>query len=174
MPILTAASSGVVNAPVSDVLAEFKLRLSAASVLSEDRIRVCAVPADRMAEYLAQQGLVIRVDPPQPTPGEGHGRYGANVHRTLEVFVVTMNLSDPAGSDERAVILHTAREEAVVNALLLDPPPGSGYGHPVGKLIRWMPGGYSMTRQVGVDPGLIVSSLPFDVLYPLNCSVLRT
>lgn len=139
------------------------------------RVKVVAVPNDQLHEYTAAEGLLVNVGVPEPAPDNGAGRYGKLVRRNVTVVVMTQNLRDPSGQDPLAVAAHSAKEEAVVNALEQQAPVGTSYNLRTGHQIQWVPGGSAITRQVrkGGDPGMILSALVFRVLYTAPIQVNR-
>lgn len=136
-------------------------------------VRVCAVPNDKMTPYLAQPGVILRARAPMPFSDSGAGRWAHQVLRDVDAFVVTMSLADKAGEDEIAVLAHSTREELVLDALVLHPPVGTAYNLAAGTILKWVPGGEEMVRQVKTDQALVVSCLSFRVQYTLKVKVLR-
>lgn len=171
--IQPAASGGTNNPSFATILRAMKSRIVTALATAPSLVRIVQPSQDRITEYLAQRGVLLRVRAPDPFAPSGAGRYGYMVQRQVDVFVVTENLSDPGGQDDAATLLHLDREEAVINCLLLNPPVGSGYDQAVGKTIKWVPGGDLITRNLKNDTGTLVSVLPFEITYPLRVNVLR-
>ena len=162
----------------SVILAALKARV-AARVAEEDDpalalpVRICAAPNDKMTPYLAQPGVVLRARAPMPFPDSGAGRYAHQVLRDVDAFVVTMSLADKAGEDEIATYAHADREELVLDALVLQPPVGTAYNLAAGSVVKWVPGGEDIVRQVKTDQALVVSCLCLRVQYTLKVKVLR-
>jgi hypothetical protein len=167
-------SGGVDNPPFSTILTALIARIvNGVPSNVGTQVRVVAVPDDRLHEYLAEPGFLIRVRPATPFADSGAGRWGYLVTRQIDVFIITQNLSDPGGRDDLAVAAHCDVEEAVVNALLLIPPLDTTYSTAVGKTIKWVPGGEELVRQMKTDPGLIVSAQSYAIMYPLRVLVQR-
>lgn len=165
------------------IVASIKERLALAGVLRDDPeeaestdsdfIRVVAVPEDKIAAYLSDTGVLLNIGAPVPVPSSGGGRWDYRVSRIVSVIICTVNLSDPGGRDDEAVRLHILKEEAVVDALLLQPPVGAANNNTIPYAIHWVPGGEQIARQVNKDPGQLVSVLPYEVRYRSPVSVLR-
>jgi hypothetical protein len=136
-------------------------------------VRVCAAPHDRISEYLAQPGIVVRVRQPEPFALSGAGRYGFQVIRKVDVFVVSTSLVDVGGRDDKATRQHVRREELVVDALCLQPPVGTDYNLRAGTTIHWVPGGEDIARTIKTDPGLLRSCLVFQIQYTAPTKVKR-
>lgn len=140
------------------------------------KIKTVAAPDNKLHEYTAEEGLLVRVGPPEPRPDEGAGRYGKRVLRNLDIVVMTRSLVDQAGQDPLAVAAHLAKEEAVVNALEQQAPVGSTYNLRTGIQIKWVPGGEAITRQIQAnrgDPGMLISTLIYRIEYTAPIYVLR-
>lgn len=169
MPLQASANS----TPFSGVLAVIVARLTAA--ITDRRIKTVAVPDNRLHEYTAEPGLLVRIGVPEPIADFGAGRYAKLTSRPVTVVVMTQSLRDQAGQDPLAVAAHSDAEEAVVNALEQQAPGGTPYNLRTGVQIQWVPGGDEITRQMGNkgDPGMILSALVFRVSYVAPCMVIR-
>lgn len=157
----------------SAVLVVIVARLAAA--ITDRKIKIVAVPDNRLHEYTAEQAILVRVNPPEPIPENGAGRYGKYTKRNVDCVILTQSLLDAAGQDPVAVAAHLDAEEAVVNALEQQAPVGTPYNLRTGIQIRWVPGGDAITRQIGRggDTGMMLSTIVFRVEYQTPCLVIR-
>lgn len=168
MPLQLSANSTA----FADVLTVLKNRLAAGV---GGRVKIVAVPDNKLHEYTAEEGLLVRPGVPEPLPDDGAGRYSKRTRRTVQVVVMTQSLRDAAGQDPLAVAAHCTKEEAVVNALEQSAPVGTAYNLRTGIQVKWVPGGDDITRQLrgGGDPGMITSVLVFRVEYVTPVYVIR-
>lgn len=158
------------STPFSTVLAAVVTRL--ATIPDSGIIRLCASDEDKLLPYLAQAGYLVRPDVPRPRKGCGAGRYGLLADRQIEVWVVTQSYSDFAGDDTSAVMAHSDAEEAAVDCLALVPWGGQAFEAPVIAItVHWVPGGQPILRTRTSDPGILSSSLIFDIQYTVPCTV---
>lgn len=164
--MLLSASNSVTGAAV---IAGIKARIEA--VYTNGPVRVVVTPNPTGPDYVAQEGVTIRVPVAEPNPLSGAGRAGFVVHRRVAVYVVTANLLDEAGSDEQAAYAHMTLEETVADAVhdLVDASTTR-----LGIKVRWVPGGAEIARGTKQDPALRTSVLLFDVEYPMAFRVNRT
>lgn len=127
-------------------------------------VRVVIAPTPDFTFYRAEPGVHLVVYPPAPAV-PGSGRYATKVQREVLVHVVSLNLSDMAGSDLIACLAHLDLEDQVVDAIVNFHPdvvatPGTAVN------VRWKPGAqqqHRMTKQG--DAGEVYSSLAFDITY---------
>jgi hypothetical protein len=165
MPIQTATQSQGFAAVV--LLLKSRIVNGAVGANAMNTQIICA-PDDQMNDYLGEPGYRIRVSPPESVPMTGAGRHGYISERRVDVYIVSESLADPGGQDEKAVLAHLAREDSVLDALLLTPPIGLASSFTVtqvGDLIKHVPGGSQITRQSKTNTGLIVSGMPFAVTF---------
>lgn len=120
-------------------------------------VRLCAAPDDRIPEYIAKDGIVLRVRSPAPMRAAGGGRYAPVTNRLVDVIIVTRSYTDAAGEDDRAVYSHIQREERVLNVLHLIPNPAILY--------EWSSSGEEIARRVRTDKGLLVSVVTLNIQY---------
>lgn len=169
MPAAVQAASNTL--PFATILTRIVNRIALGMTIDASVIRIVAAPDQNVGEYLSEQGLVLRVRPPVPSPLSGGDRHAYFVDRAVDVFVLTENLQDPGGRSDKAVALHLAREEAVVNSLHMQPPNDP---NPIpGVTVKWVPGGTEIFRAVKTDVGLLTSVLPFNVTYRARMDVYR-
>lgn len=165
MPVLP--TSGSVKG--SDVLLALKNRLVEALdddpdlPIDESFVRIVVTPGPNYGEYRAERGVALRFSSPVPFTTAGAGRYGLLTKRTLEVYVGTQNLSDPAMNDQIATLAHLDLEEKIVD-VLVDASPVPTVTR-IGTTVRWIPGGAEIERQVKKDAGMLFSVLLFEVEY---------
>lgn len=152
------------------VIAGIKARVAAAY---SGTVRVVASPNPTGPDYVAQEGVTIRVPVAEPFGQAGAGRAGTPVTRRIAVYVVTESMVDEAGSDENAAYAHMTLEETVMNAVR-DFPGGDLGQTKLGIRIIWIPGGAEIARATKQDPALLTSVLLFDVQYPAPFRVNRT
>lgn len=126
--------------------------------------RIFCAPDDSAVHHVAQNGIRIRVSPPEPVPSSGAGRRGYIVMRRLEVFVLTQSLADPGGFDDSAVRAHVTAEETVVNALTL-------VNSPKWITLKFIPGGTDIARTLKTAPSIMASVLVFELTYPAPLTV---
>lgn len=163
--------------PFSAIAAVLKSRIVNGAIKANalNTYVVCA-PDDRMADHLGEPGYRIRVSPPTPSVMSGAGRHGHICERRCDIYIVTESLTDMGGVDEKAVLAHLDREDAIVNALLLSPDSTLPYSTTVslvGDLVKHVPGGDPIGRMLKDNPGILVSSLPFVVTYVVPIVVNR-
>lgn len=131
-----------------------------------DRIRLCARPEADVKSYLSEPGWVVRVRTPNPFKDSGGGRHDYRVSRIVDVFVITMSLSDPGGRDDTAVYAHLDQEDLVLEALHDQPAVGQPNNSRIPVTFKWVPGGEDIVRELNIeDPGIIVSCLCFESIY---------
>lgn len=158
MSVQTAANAVTAR----NVIAGIKARVAADYT---GTVRVVVAPNPTGPDYVAQEGVTIRVPVAEPFPQSGAGRAGFVVHRRVEIFVASMSLADPAGEDENGAYAHLDLEELVANAVH-DFPNRSPELAKLGIKVRWVPGGEEIARQTKrQDTGLMLSVLLFDVEY---------
>lgn len=127
------------------------------------QVSIVASPDVKNGAYRAEPGLYLVVGTPAPQPTPGGGRYNTQSKRVLQVWVVSMNLTDPAGADEAALAAHWAMEDAVLDALIDGKSQSEKIG--VGSGVHWLPGGDEVRRQVKTDLGILLSIMLFGVEY---------
>lgn len=134
---------------------------------SSRNVRTAMVPDTVLfgPDYIAEEGIILRVLPPDPQPMAGAGRNGYITERRIDTVITTQNLRDPGGRDDVHVRTHLRREEQVLNVLTLDPPADLPYGAHVSYLIKFVPGGAELARRIQTNPGMAVSVLSFVVTY---------
>lgn len=181
MPAALLSASGSVKG--SDVLLSIKARLVAYfddyldgkdGQLDEKQIRITTRPGPLPTEYRAEKNLAIRFNSPVPDVEAGAGRYGQLVTRTLEVWVYSQNLLDPAGEDDALAVAHLDFEELVIDALRDNKPTSmQSVNERYPLVVRFIPGGADLERHMKQDAGLATSCLLFEVRYQLPYTVLR-
>jgi hypothetical protein len=132
--------------------------------LTTHAVRLVVAPSPDYAPYKAELGYHVVVYPAQPQ-SVGGGRYGTKVKRDVVVHVVTENLSDYAGSDEIAALAHLDVEDQVINAVVDNNREHTAEMIGPAVNIVWKQGGVPPSRLMKVDAGLVVSAIPFEVLY---------
>lgn len=160
----------------SDVCDQIITRLRAGapgSTATNTRIVVIPDAEQIGTEYLGVPGYLLRVNPPEPVAMSGAGRHGYVCNRRVDVIVVTSSHLDPGGRDDGAARQHLNRQDAVINVLNLWPPADSTYGTPIGRQIKFVPGGMDITRRLKTNPGMLASALCFDVFYTPPQTVYR-
>ena len=114
--------------------------------------------------------LLVRVGTPAPHQGmgDGTGRYGVLLHRTLQVTARVRRAVDQADRDDLALLGDLgilALEEAVVNALhIWVPRAENDWLSP--EPIHWVPGG-QLLHETPLHQSWLHSDLVFDLYYQL-------
>ncbi len=151
----------------SDILTALVTKIQAATGLPAQKVRRVTAPDPDWDIYVAEANVAIRLRPPEPFAYSGAGRAGLRIERTAEVFVMTVNLRDVAGTSTQASIEHYDLEDVIIDALVLRPPDGStGWGS-----LIYQGGGDVPKKLVRDDPGFHVSCLLFGVSYSAALTV---
>ena len=175
MPSLQLAAQAL---PFGTALTAIQARLGTINPIfplpCPDFVRVVSVPDEKIPEYVAQAGILVRVRGPEPVSNWGAGRYGLQCFRNFDTVLLTEDLTDAAGTSENAVRAHMLLEESVANVLTLDVGPYGSYNYPVGLTVHWIPGpDEDITRFIPSDIGMIYSSLSFRAMYVAPLQVYR-
>lgn len=143
--------------PFSDIIDGIIERIR--QTVTTGKLKAVAVPDDDLHEYTAEDGILIRIRPPEPQTLCGAGRWGMLVQRTVDIIITTQSLGDKAGEDIVALKKHCNREEAVSNAMTHQ------FGSRIGIQVHWVPGGQDIARQLKRDTGMLTGGLSFRILY---------
>lgn len=172
MAALSPASGSVKG---SDVLVSLQTRLVESTELDPRNVRIVVRPSPVPVEYRAERNIALRFHAPDPDTEAGAGRYGQLITRVLEVWCYTQNLLDMAGEDEKMAISHLDFEELVMNTMVDTRPTDLQLDtdEHVALLIRFLPGGAEIERQVKADAGIATSCLLFEVKYQAKYTVYR-